>query len=191
MKYSTDIFIFTFILLATMFLGCGYTTLKEDEPDPEYAIQDTLRYAADLIIDDATFNSVPPKSGESYPNPTPMTMPGYTEFSLTIENIGNMDYSQEFTVFWAVSSGHLPFSYYSKTARCNVLRNPIPLNSKIEFKFRDPENYDRMATFEFLIVTNPRIQQEAKHSIYTGLSQLPLSRELNYNNNSFICMNSE
>jgi hypothetical protein len=181
---------FVVIIYVPILFGCGYTVIKE-EPDPEYAIQDTLRFAADLIISNVINNSAPPLQGIG-PISGPVIRPGHTEFIVTIKNIGNVNYSEEFVVFWE------PFGLLSRTAICNAARKIIPVNGEMEVTIRDNTYYGDRKAFEFLIVTNPKIRHELRCTFSTDpyfipdeRNRVPISRELNYKNNDFTLITNE
>jgi len=180
------------VLFEFIYIGCGYTILKDDDNHLEYLIQDTLRYAPDLSIDYITYEAHPPYVQQSFPIPRPMGVPGYTDFYLTIKNIGNKKFSHPFAIYWTYSSKVNPFNWYIRTEILNRDKYKINVNEEVEFNFRVSEFYDESATIEFLIVTNPIIQREVNCSYIaeeyfvpkSNSYQVPISRELNYNNNS-------
>ena len=185
------LFYLLLILFEFINYSCGYTILKDGNIHSEYLIQDTLSYAPDLIIDYVSYEAHPPFVQQSYPIPRPMGVPGYTDFYLTIKNIGNKEFSQPFAIYWTYSSKSNPFNWYTKSEILNTNNCKINENKEVEFNFYVSKYFDEETTIEFLIVTNPKIQKTVDCTYtaddyfvpYKNRHQVPISRELDYTNN--------
>ena len=180
--------LFCFVILVYYFMGCGYTILRDLDAEArqaEFAAIDSLTSAPDLTITKIEYNYRYLPGPQHVIDPIDARGSYMVTFHLTIENVGNADFTKPYLLVYRNLD---PRPYQSNsfgTSLLNQKGETILPDSSQEIKlFFEPQ--PDSTSYTFTIVTNSIIQGDLIQALERHVNRPlipPLSREFRYDNN--------
>lgn len=178
-----------FVLVTINILsGCGYTVLRDvgkEEMQAEWVAIDSMHFAPDLTIAKIDYVYLPPNVPEHFIDPIDAHGTAMVRFHLTIENLGNADFHEPYTVVFIKENPRpTEFNTFYST-EFNKHRDTIPVHGRQVINFVNMYPFYK-SSYTFVIVTNPIIQNEVVEALryHTHPQAIHLTRESRYDNNS-------